>query len=204
MPHSSCNDTPSPAEQQRWLAWVRQSIAAQWGQTAQPPSLQWGDRITDAFVSLHKGGALRGCMGVTGNQTQPLTALLSHLAQQTAFADPRFAPLAQAELDDCQIEIHILGPKHAIAANSRAQLLHYLQAGQGLQLRQGGRSALFLPVVWHQLPDKNDFVDALLRKGGWRADHWPDAMDARTFSAFEVHGDAVPSAEATDLRQQKK
>ena len=177
MPHSHSTPAqldnpqwlaPSETEQRRWLFWARHCIAQHWQPRQHLPALAWANSITDAFISLHKGKMLRGCMGVTGNRRHPWCKLLPHLAHQCAFADPRFKPLQQVELNDCQIDIQWLLTPHKISCANRAQLMAQLNPNQGLILRTQQRQALFLPNVWQQLPQADAFVDALLHKGGWK------------------------------------
>ena len=62
-----------------------------------------------AFVTLHKYGALRGCIGyVKGIKTIPESVV--DMAKAAAFEDPRFEPLKSNELEEIDIEISILTP----------------------------------------------------------------------------------------------
>lgn len=61
-----------------------------------------------AFVSLHRSGQLRGCIG-TIMPTQPtLAAEIVHNAIQAATADPRFPPLGPNELSSLHISVDVL------------------------------------------------------------------------------------------------
>ncbi len=174
--------SPSAEEERRWLALARASIASAWH--AEPlPSLALGEEVADLFVTLHLDDALRGCIGATNN-TRPLAHSIAHLARQCAFADPRFPPLSEAELARSQISISVLGPKRPLPARHRDELEAALSPGDGLILKQGGRQALFLPQVWERIASKSDFIDALLRKGGWH--HWPADMQAQVFDCLVV------------------
>jgi len=60
------------------------------------------------FVSLHRGGELRGCIG-TIVATQPTLAdEIAHNAVQAATRDPRFPPLTERELADLDISVDVL------------------------------------------------------------------------------------------------
>ena len=52
-----------------------------------------------AFVSLHKYGRLRGCIGHFG-EDYPLHEIVAEMARAAAFEDPRFTPVTREELDD--------------------------------------------------------------------------------------------------------
>ncbi|MEN6430865.1 MAG: AmmeMemoRadiSam system protein A [Coriobacteriales bacterium] len=61
-----------------------------------------------AFVSLHRGGNLRGCIGTIAPTAPTLAEEIVHNAIQAATADPRFPPLTSRELDDLEISVDIL------------------------------------------------------------------------------------------------
>lgn len=62
------------------------------------------------FVSLHRGGDLRGCIGTIAPTQPTLAAEIVHNAIQAATADPRFDPLRPHELDDLEISVDVLQP----------------------------------------------------------------------------------------------
>lgn len=61
-----------------------------------------------AFVSLHKGTDLRGCIGTIGPTHETLADEIIHNAIQAATADPRFPPLSAEELGDLEISVDVL------------------------------------------------------------------------------------------------
>ncbi len=128
------------------------------------------------FVTLTRGGALRGCIGVIETD-QPLSEAIPDCARGAAFRDPRFPGLVETELDEVQVEISLLSPPSPLEANSRDHLLSQLEIGEdGLILEQGQHRATFLPQVWEQLPDPQQFLDRLLLKAGLPRDHWSEAL----------------------------
>ena len=101
-----------------------------------------------AFVTLRVGGELNGCIGhlTTG---APIVETVAELAIRSAFHDPRLPALRVDDLDDLEIEISLLSPRHDVPARTRDELLSHLRPGvTGLVLTSGRRSALFLPAVW--------------------------------------------------------
>ena len=66
-----------------------------------------------AFVSLHKHGRLRGCIGHFGEDI-PLHEIVAEMARAAAFEDPRFMPVTADELADIDIEISVLTPMRRI------------------------------------------------------------------------------------------
>lgn len=138
------------------------------------------------FVSLHKGSELRGCMG----SLEPRQALVYDVADHAyaaAFNDYRFSSVQAAELDELDIEISVLSEKIALRFESEEDLLEQLQPNvDGLVIEEGGKRATFLPVVWQQLPNRNDFLIQLKRKAGMADDYW-----SRTIKAYRYHTDVI-------------
>ncbi len=105
------------------------------------------------------------------------------LARSAAFADPRLPALRWEDLPRLAIEVSILSPFEPIAARSRGELLAALRPGtDGLLVAAGPHRAVFLPDVWDQLPDPDDFVDHLFRKGGLVPGTWPSNLTAHRFT----------------------
>jgi len=128
------------------------------------------------FVTLKKRGRLRGCIGNL-EPVGPLWQGVRDNALNAAFNDYRFPPLTAEEIDEVHIDISILGPPVPLDYADADDLLAKLQPGQdGVILRSGTARATFLPQVWQQLPNPEDFLDHLCRKAGlsdsaWRHSH---------------------------------
>ena len=124
-----------------------------------------------AFVSLHKQGRLRGCIGHFGEDT-PLWEIVVEMARAAAFEDPRFPPLSRNELDDTDIEISVLTPMRRIQSLDEFQLHRH-----GIYIRKGYRSGTFLPQVADEVNwTKEEFVGHCSQdKAGLGWDGWRDA-----------------------------
>ena len=121
-----------------------------------------------AFVSLHKEGMLRGCIGhIRANH--PLHETIKEMAIAAAFEDPRFPPLNQKEFDKVDIEISVLTPLRKITD------IKEIEVGKhGIYVVKGFYSGLLLPQVatdygW----DRTTFLEhtcnkAGLPKGAWK------------------------------------
>jgi AmmeMemoRadiSam system protein A len=138
------------------------------------------------FVTLHVAGELNGCIGTIGG-TEPIGIAVARLAVQAAFDDPRLPPLRFADLGRLHIEISLLSEPSSVAADTRVALLDQLRPGDdGLIIEAEGRRAVFLPAVWEQLPEPDQFLDHLLRKAGLATDRWPPDMRAEVFTTTSV------------------
>jgi len=126
------------------------------------------------FVTLHKRGALRGCIG-TIEPEQSLINGVEENALNAAFRDPRFAPLKRKELPDVDLEVSILTVPKKLVFDDPQDLKRRLKPGiHGVILSMGWRRSTFLPQVWDQLPDTELFLKHLCEKAGMQADCWQD------------------------------
>ena len=124
-----------------------------------------------AFVSLHKHGHLRGCIGHFGEDV-PLHEVVAEMARSAAFGDPRFQPVTRDELKDIDIEISVLTPMRRIQSLDEFQLHKH-----GIYIRKGFRSGTFLPQVADEVNwTKEEFVGHCSQdKAGIGWDGWRDA-----------------------------
>ena len=124
-----------------------------------------------AFVSLHKHGRLRGCIGHFG-EDYPLYEIVAEMARAAAFEDPRFTPVRREELDDIDIEISVLTPMRRIQSLDEFELHRH-----GIYIRKGYRSGTFLPQVADEVNwTKEEFVAHCSQdKAGLGWDGWRDA-----------------------------
>jgi AmmeMemoRadiSam system protein A len=119
------------------------------------------------FVTLHKGGELRGCIGTLA-PTGDLTRVIPAYALRAAFEDPRFAPLRAEELPDCKIEVSVLTAPEEIQSPEEIEI-----GRDGLILELGGRRGLLLPQVATEWAfDRERFLAEVSRKAGLPADAW--------------------------------
>lgn len=146
---------------------IRHGLAAGEALPVSTPDFPAGLRqVLASFVTLRIEADLRGCIG-TVLASRPLAEDLSHNAFMAAFRDPRFDPLAAAELGALRVEISVLGPPAPLAFESEDALLAMLVPGSdGLILEIGDRRGLFLPQVWESLPEPTDFLRHLKEKTG--------------------------------------
>lgn len=133
-----------------------------------------------SFVSLHtyiyEQEKLRGCIGSL-EAHRPLLEDVVDNAQAAAFRDPRFPSVSSDELDGIVIDISILSSPEPLQFDTEDDLLSQLRPGiDGLILEEGFRRGTFLPVVWEQLPEPEDFLSHLKLKAGMPAQHWSDAI----------------------------
>lgn len=138
-----------------------------------------------SFVTINSHGRLRGCIGSLVAH-RALVVDVAHNAQAAAFQDPRFSPLTLDEYSSIDVHISVLGEPTPLAVDSRQALVRELRPGiDGLIIEEHGRRATYLPSVWEQLPDPEDFVRELRRKGGMSAEGWSDATRVMRYTTEE-------------------
>jgi uncharacterized protein len=153
------------------------------GQVPRSPVLR---RVGCSFVTLERNHTLRGCIG-TLEPSRPLYRDVVRNATR-AMTDPRLPPVVADEWPELSVSVSVLGPAEPMAAHGLAELQRQLRPRvDGLILTVGRRQATFLPKVWDRLPDPDDFVAALLAKGGWAPDRLPPGIRAHRYTAMEFN-----------------
>jgi AmmeMemoRadiSam system protein B/AmmeMemoRadiSam system protein A len=134
------------------------------------------------FVTLKKGGELRGCIGFA-EAAAPLGRALIQAAIYAATEDPRFPPVGPSELKDIEFEISVLTPVRDIA-DPRTVVV----GKHGLVVAMGDRRGLLLPQVpvengW----DRETFLEQGCLKAGLPRDAWRRGAKLGVFEAVVFH-----------------
>ena len=144
--------------------------------------------IGASFVTLTRGGDLRGCIGAL-EAYQPLALDVQYHAVAAALEDYRFPPVKPDELPKIDIEISRLTPPVHITYNDPEELLTILRPGiDGVIIKDGRQRATFLPQVWDKIPGAESFLNQLCQKMGvfpdtWRRKH----LEVLTYQVEEFH-----------------
>ena len=137
----------------------------------------WLHETAACFVTLHKNGALRGCIGSI-EAHRPLLEDLRANAVSAAFHDPRFPPLAESELETVDLEVSLLTPLQPLPVSSEADAVAKLEPFRdGVVLKYRADRGTFLPQVWEQLPQPEHFLMHLKQKAGLSADFWHEDVE---------------------------
>jgi AmmeMemoRadiSam system protein A len=144
-----------------------------------PPLLQ----PHSTFVTLRIGKELRGCCG-TLEATRPLDEDVWRNAWASAFCDSRFPPLQAREWPGVHLHIAVLGAPEPIHIVDERDLLQQLRPGSdGLILELGSTRVTFLPAVWEQLPEPENFLEHLKHKAGWTTRFWSPRIRAYRYGS---------------------
>lgn len=93
-----------------------------------------------AFVTIHKNGQLRGCIGTTESTKENLAHEIINNAISSSTRDPRFPPIRVSELQDLEISVDVLGPVEAINSKHELEITKY-----GVVVESGHKKGLLLP-----------------------------------------------------------
>jgi len=136
------------------------------GKKLSPPSKLTPEMKEKAgvFVSIHKRGALRGCIGTFEGQEENVAEEIITNAISSATRDPRFPPIAPEELKDLDYSVDVLTTPEPISDKSELDPKRY-----GVIVEAGWRRGLLLPDL--EGVDSVDYqIDICRQKGGIDSD----------------------------------
>lgn len=137
-----------------------------------------------SFVTLKRNGQLRGCIGSI-YPTKPLILDLIDNAKNAAFQDPRFEPLSAQELANLEVSVSILSSIERINFKDERDLLSKIYP-HGVIIAERDRRAVYLPVVWEQLPERDVFLNSLKEKAGLPPNYFSRTLEAYKFDALSI------------------
>ncbi len=172
-----------PVERAALLSIARAAIRAHL-ELGPPPALPRSGALATprgAFVTLRRGGELRGCIGRFEPEGS-LASTVAAMAVAAATEDPRFPPVGPEEVDDLDVHVSALAPRVPLPDPAG------LRVGvHGIVVRRGWHRGVLLPVVavehgW----DAPTFLKHACLKAGLPADAWRDpGTTLETFEAEE-------------------
>jgi len=182
------------------LKLARRALEAHFGLADEPqvpsaefPVTQLLEKPLGVFVTLKKGGELRGCIGHIQEGDTPLYKLVGQYAVHSAIHDSRFRPMTKNEVEQVHIEISVM--RHVDSPMSpfkECKDVNDIVVGRdGLLIRGGsGRQGILLPQVpVEQNWDLEEYLLGICRKAGLPPGAWRDpSTELYTFSA-QVFGE---------------
>ncbi len=118
------------------------------------------DRRAGVFVSLHREGRLRGCIGTIRPVRGCIAEEIAANAVSAATEDPRFPPVGPEELESLEISVDVLSAPEEIASRAELDVKRY-----GVIVSKGSRSGLLLPDL-DGVDTVDEQVSIALRKAG--------------------------------------
>ena len=118
------------------------------------------EKSAGAFVSLHKDGELRGCIGTIMATKNSVAEEIVQNAISACSQDPRFSPVTVDELDDLVYSVDVLGEPERIFDINQLNVKKY-----GVIVEKDGRRGLLLPDL-EGVDTIQEQVAIAKRKGG--------------------------------------
>lgn len=137
-----------------------------------------------AFVTIHKKGSLRGCIGnmVGGG---PLVKTIQEMAIASSTEDPRFPQVAKEELRDLDVEISVLSPMKKVK-----NVDEIIVGRHGIMMSQGWHRGVLLPQVAEEEGwDRETFLIHTCYKAGLPPSAWKDPKTTIEIFEAEVFGE---------------
>lgn len=126
------------------------------------------------FVSIKKGGKLRGCIGTIAPIRKNVAEEIIYNAVSAGIEDTRFSPIEESELDELVFSVDVLNESYPVKTLDDLDAKRY-----GVIVKSGQRTGLLLPdIEGVNTPQKQ--IEIVLSKAGIRAN------ESYTIERFEV------------------
>lgn len=130
------------------------------------------------FVSLHKGGQLRGCIGTFLPTKANVAEEIISNAIESSTRDPRFPPVTKEEIPELEISVDVLTSPEPVAKIDELDPKKY-----GIIIHSKGRRGLLLPDL--EGVDTPEQQIAICRQKAWIGDD--ETIDIEKFRVRRFH-----------------
>lgn len=138
------------------------------------------------FVTLNLNNELRGCIGSLEVYGMLIDDIIEN-AYNAAFLDPRFLELTQEEYNKIDLEISVLTPALKLEYTNLEDLKSKIKTGvHGVVLEDEDSRSTFLPQVWEQYSNFEEFFEKLLHKGSFDNDALEKGIGVSIYEVIEV------------------
>lgn len=138
------------------------------------------------FVTINLNGTLRGCIGSLVAHKSLLEDIISN-AYSSAFSDLRFPRLSYDEFQKISIEISVLTPAIRLEYDGIEDLKNKIKPFEhGVILECQNKRATFLPQVWEQIPNFDEFFTHLSKKAGFATSCLELNPSIYTYTALKI------------------
>lgn len=136
--------------------------------TDPPPELtEEMQQRAGAFVTIHRQGQLRGCIGTIYATCENVAEEVIRNAVLAATEDPRFPPVRRAELDDLQIKVDVLGEPEPVDSEDELDPKRFGLIVQSIE--NPGQRGLLLPNL--------EGIDSVEKQVYWTRYHKAGIVD---------------------------
>jgi uncharacterized protein len=146
-----------------------------------------------AFVTLHRHGRLRGCVGQLPSK-EALGSVIAHCAQAAALDDPRFKPVTGDELGEIEIELSVLSQLEKITVDD-VNAGKIQPGNHGLVVSRGQQRGVLLPQVATNFNwQARRFLEETCVKAGLESEAWKDPQTRVEVFTAEVFSESTVQA----------
>lgn len=177
-------------QQQKELLYIARTTVETFVREGKTPEFEVKDERLQlkegAFVTIHKSGQLRGCIGQIIPSDKPLWQVVREMAISASSKDPRFNPVSKRELDDIDYEVSVLSVPKSIDNWRNIEL-----GKHGVIIKKGFKGGVFLPQVATETGwSREEFLGQLCaQKAGLAWDCYQDkGVELQVFTA-QVFGE---------------
>lgn len=150
-------------------------VIGEGGAGEEPARSELLHRRAGVFVSIHKNGQLRGCIGTISATCSCIAQEIAQNAVSASTRDPRFPAIRPSELDQLEISVDVLGDAERISSPDELDVRRY-----GVIVSKGRKRGLLLPNL-EGVDTVEEQISIALRKAGLRDDE-----EDYTLERFEV------------------
>lgn len=170
------------------------------GEEVKPEDFKFPEKFNErrgVFVTLHKNGDLRGCIGFP-YPVLPLREALIKAAISSAFEDPRFPPVRAEEMDRIRVSVTVLSEPEKLRCKPEERPEKIEVGKHGIIVRRGIFQGLLLPQVAVECGwDAEIFLAQTCLKAGLPPESWLDdetevlVFTGEVFEEVEPRGEVV-------------
>ena len=144
------------------------------------------NQLGACFVTLEENQRLRGCIGSIIAYRPLFEDIIEH-AKDAGFNDTRFNPITKDELPYLEYSISLLSTPTKIFFKNEEDLLNKIVKDKdGIIIKDKDKTGVYLPVVWEQFQNKQDFLNSLKVKAGFTEDYFSNTLEAYKFEATSI------------------
>ena len=135
-------------------------VSREWNTVPEGLPPEMTERKAGVFVSIHKDGRLRGCIGTSLPVYGSVADEIIHNAVSASTRDPRFDPIRPEELERLEINVDVLTAPERIESKDELDVKRY-----GIIVSSGPKRGLLLPDL-DGVDTVDEQVDIAMKKGG--------------------------------------
>lgn len=138
------------------------------------------------FIRVLKKGEMRSFYGSLRPKNILYKEIISY-SQKIVTGDKKFKPLKKEELSTLKVHIYLVKNIVDLDFEDEKSLLAQLDSNDGVYIEKEFQSAVFLPYVWEDISNKEEFLSTLCEEAGIKKDSWKKlGVKIKVFEVDEI------------------